>query len=276
MGKFKSERLYKAICSGNFERVKFLIETNSQYVNCDIGRDKDDYFHKVQTPLCLALSRISRKHDVFYKISKYLLKHPNIDVNARSGHRGLDTILGYLVDYEFETLLGIEILLNDGRVDVNSGGTYPPLYFALDSIEMVGDYFYKAAMLLFKHKRIEVNCKAILAELCMSVQPSSIGIQLLLNDERLHIYKGSPAYESASKGREDILQMILDFPNFDVNKACECCTNVSSNDLEFMFFALFSSCLLIFEVKMFFVMKSRTVNFPLNVSPLSCELFYMF
>lgn len=48
---------------------------------------------------------------------------------------------------------------------------------------------------------------------------------MLLTHPKFHIYKGSPAYWAVQTKNAPILYIILQHPDFDINKRCVCCEN---------------------------------------------------
>ena len=105
------------------------------------------------------------------------------------------------------------MLLGDSRTEVNKG-KYTPLYSALINIAIDHDYFYQVAKLLLNHNDIDVNVEtndhsSTLGDLCKDKNQSALGVEFLLEDPKLHIYKGSPAFKAARYRRMNILEMIL-------------------------------------------------------------------
>ena len=170
-----------------------------------------------------------------------VIHHKNIDVNARcqklkDNCTNIEmTVLGYVCDTQCDSTLGVKMLLEDKRTDVNKihKTDNTPLFYALHKIEAKDDYFYQVAKMLLNHHNIDVNVKCsylcddpALSELAESDRcKSNLGVQLLLDDPRIHIYKQSPAYWAAYHGQPDILELILNYPDHDVNKVCCCCNN---------------------------------------------------
>ena len=251
--------LKQAIQSCNVEEIKRLVEDE----NCDVNQNlwhETDWRGKrlTERPLSFSLENIKSENDDWFKISRMLLDHKNIDVNAEcrityfnvATHTtkvfgrterdiiAISTILGYVCNTKCESALGVKMLLEDPRTDVNKGGPQTSLYCALRNVQNEGDYFHQIAELLLHHKNIDVNADcyhpffsidyidSTLSALCLDpAEPYKLGVQILLQDSRVHIYKGSPTYWAACHRRTNILKMILKHPDHDVNKVCECCDN---------------------------------------------------
>ena len=64
-----------------------------------------------------------------------------------------------MCENQHKSALGVELLLNDKRIDVNKSTNFnsTPLYSALRKVENKDDYFYNVAKILLGHKDIEVN-----------------------------------------------------------------------------------------------------------------------
>ena len=83
---------------------------------------------------------------------------------------------------------------------------------------------------MLKNNNIDVNAESgysgsALSELCERGCESTLGIRLVLDDQEIHIYKGSPANWAARNGQTQILEMILRHTDQDVHKVCDCCKN---------------------------------------------------
>ena len=89
-------------------------------VNEDIGRKKDGFGNIVtERPLAVSLQNIQSKNDKSFQISRLLLEHEDINVNAKCGLMDHYTVLGLLCDTQCESTLGVRMLLEDRRTDVN-------------------------------------------------------------------------------------------------------------------------------------------------------------
>ena len=135
--------LKKAILDGDLEGIKrCLMKDKNSDVNQNIGLALDwqgDYVK--ETPLSASLQKIKSENDEWFQVSRMLLQHKNIDVNTECGKEQNCTILAWLCRHQSESTLGVQMLLEDRRTDVNRGN-YTPLYHALKRIEMDNDYFH--------------------------------------------------------------------------------------------------------------------------------------
>ena len=152
-----SSKFEKAIRNGDIGEIKLLTKDESCDVNQIIGNEQDEEgYLDNERPLSLSLQNIKSENDKWFQISQLLLEHKNVDVNARCGKTEWCTVLGTLCGTKCDSTLGVEMLLEDSRTDVN-GGQYTPLFLALSMIGAEDDYFYKIAFLLFDKKDIDVN-----------------------------------------------------------------------------------------------------------------------
>ena len=130
--------LEEAIHAGNVQKVRILIGDETYDVNQKIG------YEKYERPLSLSLQNIKSENDECFQISRIILEHKRIDVNARCGSMLECTVLGFMCITQCESTLGVKLLLEDRRTDIK-GGWHTPLYCALRNIKNKGDYYYKAA-----------------------------------------------------------------------------------------------------------------------------------
>ena len=83
-------------------------------------RHKDIDVNKGWRPaLHYACENIKEKEDYFHKVTKLLLQHIDIDVNATYG--GYASILSTICEWGCRCLLGCKILLEQKQIDVNKG-----------------------------------------------------------------------------------------------------------------------------------------------------------
>ena len=112
---------------------------------CDVNQIEKDF-----RPLSFSLQNIKSKNDEWFQISRMLLNHKNIDVNAEcqtAWSPFTTTLLGHVCGTKCESTLGVRMLLEDPRTDVNKG-RQTPLYCALMNVQSEGDYFHQVAKLL--------------------------------------------------------------------------------------------------------------------------------
>ena len=181
-----------------------------------------------------------------YKVCQMLLSHKHIDVNA--SNLGNDTALSRLAKDVNESssgvntrtldqmcannqkcALGLELLLNDHRTEVNKGTIINnPLFNSLKNVESEGDYLYKVTQMLLRHKDIDVNAlvygnDTILSQLAYWGYKSFAGIRLLLEHRNIHVCKSDSVFIPIKWERNDLLEPIIKHRKFKVNKKCERC-----------------------------------------------------
>ena len=154
--------------NGDVENVKLMIDY------CDVnagGYHNGEY----KRPLLIAVKSIQEENDFFFQIAQMLLDCKDVDVNANvAKNENTYTILEYICKKEQKTVLGVELLLNDHRTNVNKGHK-PPLYRALKNVEREEDYFYKVAQMLLCHKNIDSNVK-LLSRMCTEKQNTFLSL----------------------------------------------------------------------------------------------------
>ena len=192
-------KLILAIRNGDVQEFKRLMEDET----CDVNKlmyrviNKDGLVIR-ETPLLVSLQGIKSENDEWFQISQMLLEHGNIDVNAECGYFKLYNVLSSLCGIQCESTIGVRMLLEDSRTDVNKGPN-TPLFCAVKNIARKDDYFHECAKLLLNHKDISINaedqCNTALHKLCSLGSKSTIGVQMLLNHPEIHLYKGSAAFE---------------------------------------------------------------------------------
>ena len=78
----------KAILKGNVEEVARLLENENCDVNQNVGQERNFMGHIIpERPLSISLKKITSENDEWFKISKLLIQHKNINLNARCGQQ---------------------------------------------------------------------------------------------------------------------------------------------------------------------------------------------
>ena len=160
---------------------------------CDVNiLDKDG-----NTALMLAVTLILEENDKFAQLTKHLLDHPQIDVNIRNDNEAtaLHVACGGIYVYlRPRSHIGAQLLLDDGRCDVNAEDKHSetPLMRVVQKIETRDGPASKIFILLLKQPQLDVNKKNRLGKGALHHawkydRPDNSALELLLKDERCDV-----------------------------------------------------------------------------------------
>ena len=205
--KSPNERFGIAVRRGYVSVVRILLKKH----NCDVNQETSPSVK--DKPLFIALSQICSQNDRYHDISKVLMMQTHTKIKAEEGR---ESILEMLCATKCKSVIGVQLLLQDNRVDVNAGH-YTPLYQAAKNCKEEGDYFHTVAKLLLRHKRIDVNaggfktlpCGTTFSHLCKLGSVTRFGFSLVLNAKNIKLYQWDPWINLVQNERLDLLEILL-------------------------------------------------------------------
>ena len=164
-----------------------------RHERCDVNVQDEDG----NTALMLAVTLILEENDKFAQLTKHLLDHPQIDVNIRNDNEAtaLHVACGGIYVYlRPRSHIGAQLLLDDGRCDVNAEDKHSetPLMRVVQKIETRDGPASKIFILLLKQPQLDVNKKNRLGKGALHHawkydRPDNSALELLLKDERCDV-----------------------------------------------------------------------------------------